>query len=324
MNDTTPSFDEFRRRIPIMELALANGYVLNRSKGMKWPVLEHPDGDRVIIVNPGSPGGQGYFNPGDERDRGTLVAFVLNRLGSVFPRDASLTGYQNVNRILSAWLNIPYAQRLAYRKASAPSRHGTKVSEVSFNPGLLAPLKDMGYLSSRGILPATLEDDAFRNRVMSSCSMGSACVAFPYRQSLDGPIVGAEVRSASMKRHLPGTRKSTGVWVSNPPLVTERLVICESAIDCLSYHQLKGGKGYLYVSFGGSLTQGQSDCISAMVDTLEKAQGFKVLVAVDNDEAGLAYSSRLTEAFRGSLVDKPSKGKDFNEELLMRSSTMRR
>ena len=249
MNDTTPSFDEFRRRIPIMELALANGYVLNRSKGMKWPVLEHPDGDRVIIVNPGSPGEQGYFNPGDERDRGTLVAFVLNRLGSVFPRDASLTGYQNVNRILSAWLSIPFAQRLAYRKASTPSSHGTKVSEVSFNPGLLAPLKDMGYLSSRGILPATLDDACFRGKIHSCSGMAGGCVAFPYRQSLDGPVVGAEVRGTSIKRHLPGTRKSTSVWVSNPPLVTDRLVVCESAIDCLSYHQLKGAKGNLYVSF---------------------------------------------------------------------------
>jgi hypothetical protein len=315
MNDATPSFDEFRRRIPIMELALANGYQLNRSKGMKWPVLEHPDGDRVIIVNPGSPGEQGYFNPGDERDRGTLVAFVLNRLGSVFPRDASLTGHQNVNRILSAWLSIPYAQRLAYRKASALSRHGIKVSEVSFNPGLLAPLKDMGYLSSRGILPATLDDACFRGRIHSCSGMAGGCVAFPYRQSLDGPVVGAEVRGASMKRHLPGTRKSTSVWASNPPLVSERLVVCESAIDCLSYHQLKGGKGNLYVSFGGMLTQGQLDCISGIIKTIGRSDGFKVVVAVDNDRAGKSYASALLERFPNAHLDRPTVGKDFNDML---------
>jgi hypothetical protein len=315
MNDTIPTFDEFRRRIPIMELALSHGYVLNRSKGVKWPVLQHPDGDRVIIVNPGSSANQGYFNPGDDRDRGTLVHFVMNRLGTVFPMDASLTRAQNVNRILCDWLRVPYAQRLALRKEALPSSHGSKVTELHFSPTTLEPLSDTGYLLSRGILPATITDLSFQGRILSCRGRRDGTVAFPYRETIDGPVIGAEARGPSMKRHLPGTRKSSSVWVSHPPLVTRRIIVCESAIDCLSYHQLKGAEGDLYISFGGSLTCGQLDCILKMHRCLGHWEGAKVIIAVDNDEAGEVYSVKLKRAFPDAELVRPSVGKDFNETL---------
>ena len=46
------TYDELRARISILEFAHAHGYVLNKKKGLKWPVLEHSSGDRVIIINP--------------------------------------------------------------------------------------------------------------------------------------------------------------------------------------------------------------------------------------------------------------------------------
>jgi hypothetical protein len=318
MEDTTPTFDEFRRRIPITELALSQGYALNRAKGLKWPVLDHPDGDRVIIVNPGAAGGEGYFNPRDDRDRGNLVHFVMNRLGSVFPVDASLSKAQNVNRILCDWLRVPYSQRLSFRKAALPSRHGGKVDGFRFSPSVLLPLADTRYLESRSLLPATIGDPLFRGRILSLRGSGDGAVAFPYREAVDGPVVGAEVRSAALKRHLPGTSKSTSVWTSNPPSVTGRVVVCESAIDCLSYHQLRGGPGNLYISFGGTLTNGQMECVARMSASLALSSGFGFIIAVDNDEAGASYSKKLAAFLPDARVDIPAVGKDFNEMLMAR------
>ena len=38
------TYDELRQRISILEIAQANGYVFDRRKGARWPVLTHPNG----------------------------------------------------------------------------------------------------------------------------------------------------------------------------------------------------------------------------------------------------------------------------------------
>ncbi len=298
-----------------MELALANGFRINRSKGLKWPVMDHANGDRIIIVNPGNSGNQGYFNPKDDRDRGTIVQFVKNRLGGIFPMDTSITPAQNVNKVLCSWLNLPFTERLAFQKTALPSRHGSKVTEFQFNPSDLRPLSDHSYLLSRGILPETFNHVSFRGQILSSISYGGTTVAFPYRQSPGGKIVGAEARGVNLKRHLTGSRKASSVWISNPPAFTGRLIICESAIDCLSYHQLKGAGDNLYVSFGGTLANGQMECIKGIISSIEKSDDFRILIAVDNDEAGKSYAALLQNSFSEAILDRPSIGKDFSDEM---------
>ena len=313
------SFDQFRQRISITELAIANGYVLNRGKGLKWPVLEHANGDRIIIVNPGSPGNQGYFNPKDDRDRGTLIQFVQYRLGVLFQRDYELSQMDNINQILYGWLNIPYKDKLAMHRCSLPSAYGPKVTEIQFSATLLRPLRDQRFLRSRGIDPATLDADCFKGSILE-CTFGeSVQVAFPYRQHINGIIVGAEVRNTHVKRHMAGTKRSSSVWVSNIPAQTSRVVICESAIDCLSYYQLKGKPGDVYVSFGGTITPGQMVCVNDMVKEMTKDRAFKMIIAVDNDEAGMGYAAKFSEAFPAAERDRPV-GKDFNDDLMNQPS----
>ena len=156
------TYDELRARISILEFAQAHGYVLNKKKGLKWPVLEHPSGDRVIIINPRHAQNQGYFNPGDDRDKGTLIQFVANRLGWLFPKDTILSDTAQINKILHEWLQMPFRSRLYRAKSSAPSRHGSKVEEAVFNKALLKPLKDYSWLISRGISKPTIESPLFK------------------------------------------------------------------------------------------------------------------------------------------------------------------
>jgi len=308
------SFNEFRSKISIMELALANGYSCNRSKGMKWPVLESNAGDRIIIINPKSSSNQGYFNPQDDRDRGTLINFVGNRLGNIFPQDRNLSREQNINSVLHQWLNLPFRERLISSKITGQSKHGEIVEESLFSPALLKPLKDIDYLKFRGIDERTLRSTCFQGKVLQ-CKIGNFCnIAFPYQETIDGKFVGAEVRNHQFKRHLRGSLRTTSVWVSNIPAQVKRLIICESAIDCLSYFQIKGDMEDVYMSFGGSITNGQLQSICNMVKQLPLDTTFRVVIAVDNDKMGKEYTHKILEAFPDGIIDY-AEGKDYNEDL---------
>jgi hypothetical protein len=297
-----------------MELALANGYSCNRSKGIKWPVLESNSGDKIIIVNPNSSSNQGYFNPNDDRDKGTLINFVGNRLGDIFPQDLSLSREQNINRVLHQWLNLPFRERLASTKIMGSSRHGELVEESTFSPVVLKPLKDMDYLKLRGIDESTLRSTNFHGKILQ-CRIGNFCnIAFPYQETIGGKYVGAEIRNHQFKRHLRGSLRTSSVWVSNIPDQAKRLIISESAIDCLSYFQIKGDFEDVYMSFGGSITNGQLQTICNMVKQLPLDATFRVIIAVDHDKMGKEYAKKILEVISDAIVDYPD-GKDYNEVL---------
>jgi len=310
----TYTYDELRHRIPLLDFAQAHGYVPERRKGSKWPVLRHPSGDRVIIVNPGQPSNQGYFNPGDDADRGTLIQFVTRRMGWLFPEDDLHARHWNVNRVLHDWLRMPMWEQRFQAKVSTPSRHGEKVEKALFSPALLGPLRDPAWLLSRGIRRQTLAAPPFEGRVLQ-CPLGRhANIAFPYRAGLEGPVVGAEVRNRTFKGHLPGSARSTSLWFSRPPERVRSLLVCESALDALSHHQIQGGQDRVYASFGGQLTGGQIDCLRRVIEGLSSQGPVELVVGVDADEKGQAYADRLMEAFPRARRERPE-GKDFNEML---------
>jgi hypothetical protein len=311
------TYDELRARISILEFAQAHGYVLNRKKGLKWPVLEHASGDRVIIINPRQSQNQGYFNPGYDRDKGTLIQFVANRLGWLFPKDTILSDTAQINKVLHEWLQMPFRSRLYRAKSSMPSRHGSKVEEAVFNKALLKPLKDYNWLMSRGISKPTIESPLFNNAIFQYRSGSHLNTAFPYRTKLEGEIVGAEVRNHQYKGHMTGSRKTDSIWISQPAQNCRRIIICESALDCLSHYELNPDPGNVYVSFGGHLTQGQLRAIQNLHNHLSKQSSLEVYIGVDTDNKGDDYT-RMIEQLLPQSNRLTMEGKDLNEQLINR------
>ena len=309
------TYDELRARISILEFAQAHGYVLNKKKGLKWPVLEHASSDRVIIINPRQSQNQGYFNPGDDRDKGTLIQFVTNRLGWLFHKDTMLSDTSQVNKILHEWIQTPFRSRLYRAKSSVPSRHGSKVEEAVFNKALLKPIKDYSWLMSRGISKETIESPLFNNAIFQYRSGMHMNTAFPYRTKLGGEIVGAEVRNHQYKGHMAGSRKTNSIWISLPVIDCKRIVICESALDCLSHYELDPDPQNAYVSFGGQLTQGQLRAIKNLHDQLSKQSSLEVYIGVDMDTKGDDYTRKIEQLFPQSNR-LTMQGKDLNEQLI--------
>jgi hypothetical protein len=301
------SFIDFIREINLLEFVNYCGYRQDVTKGRKWAVLVNKDiDDRIIIGQAANASHQYYWNPLNDNDKGTLIQFVRNRLGILFKNNHLKKQAENINEVLYGYLKIPAPEK----KMFEPYR---KLRDVVFNSSLLQVLNDTNYLvKKRGIALKTLKDEVFAGTIMQWVQNRFINIAFPYTDSNEN-IVGAELCNESFKAHAAGSNKSVGIWHSNILSSTKNLVVAESGIDALSYHQLKGGVENVYVSVGGHLTSGQLNTIAALAS---KINASKIIGAFDNDAAGRKYNQLCSERFEIFVADAPIR-KDFNEEVMV-------
>jgi len=307
-------FQDFRSEISIIELAISNGYKLSKSDGLKWPVLkDEVSGDKIIIVNPRSSSNQGYFNPNDSKDKGTLINFVKNRLGSIFPYESGKSEMSNINTVLYNYQNLDIPEKNTYRSniKELVEKHSTKEFKL---PEGITELKNPGYLYFRGLQSQTLNSNAFKGKIFNVRIGEYDNIGFPYYDA-EGGIVGYEIRNKQYKHMVEGSKRSFCVWHSNIPDTLDRIVLTESPIDALSYHQLKGEKNTLYVAFSGAVGDDQIATVKAIIKRANLSPDFQFISAVDNDNAGRGYTEKFKKAFAEKItVDTPSL-KDFNEVL---------
>ena len=308
------SFQNFRNEISIIELALSVGYKIRKKEGIKWPVLKDEiSGDKIIIVNPQSTSNQGYFNPHDTRDKGTLINFVKNRIGSIFPYHNDKSEVSNVNAVLYNYQNLPLPEKNGFKVDV--SNLVQEYSEKEFHlPEGLAELEDSSYLHYRGIQSQTINDPLFKDKVFNVKVGDYNNIGFPYFNH-SGEIVGFEIRNKQFKHVIEGSDRSIGIWHSNMPKTLEAAILTESPIDALSYHQIKGKKNSWYISFGGSVTTGQLETVKSIIVYANAIPGLKIISAVDNDEMGKIYTRKFKEAFSQNIIEDYPRLNDYNEDL---------
>lgn len=300
------SFQDFRSEISIIDLARSIGYHQDVSKGNKWPVLVNEyNGDKIIIVNPQSSSNQGYFNPNNDKDKGTLINFIKNRLGHDFTKEQLQSESSNINKILYDFQNLSLPEYSSYQQMEQ--------IQSSFSTSGLQPLAEPDYLISRGITKDVLFSAAFNGRIFNSSTGGFANIAFPF-YDIQEKVVGIELRNADYKKFVTGSLRGNSIWHSNIPPILNRIVIAESVIDALSYHQLKHSENTLYVSIGGALGIGQIECIKSLKNNTSNT--VQLISAVDNDKEGLKYNDKLVTTLEPDklTIDKPI-SKDYNEDL---------
>lgn len=308
------SFQDFRNEISIIELALSVGYKLRKKDGIKWPVLKDEiSGDKIIIVNPQSISNQGYFNPQDLKDKGTLINFVKNRLGSIFPYLNGKSEAGNINAVLYNYQCLPMPKKDLFKIDA--NNLVSEYSEKEFHiPDGLSELKDPTYLYFRGIQSQTINKTLFKGKIFNVKSNEYNNIGFPYYNAF-GDTVGFELRNKQFRHVIEGTDRSIGIWHSNLPQTLESVILTESPIDALSYHQLKGKKNTLYVSFGGSVTFGQLETVKSIIASANVSPELKIISAVDNDEMGRIYTQKFKETFSENIVEDFPGLKDYNEDL---------
>jgi hypothetical protein len=264
-------------------------------------------------VNPQSTANQGYFNPHDAKDKGTLINFVKNRIGSIFPFHNDKSEVGNINAVLYNYQKLPLPEKNLF-KADVNNLE-RDYSEKEFHlPEGLSELKNMFYLNYRGIQSHTINDPLFKEKIFNVKVSDYNNIGFPYFNA-SGEIVGFEIRNKQFKHVVEGSDRSIGIWHSNIPNTLEAAILTESPIDALSYHQIKGKKNSWYVSFGGSVTVGQVETVKIIIAQSKATPELKVISAVDNDEMGKIYTQKFKEHFAENIVEDYPRLNDYNEDL---------
>lgn len=281
--------DSFKTSIDLRAYAASEGYVIDTKESWRGSaVMRHSNGDKIIISR--KPDGHyTFFSVRSDRDSGTIIDFIQKRKG------ASLGA---VRKELRAWLGMPATElpRLPELAKTSKDRFGVQTRYAA-----MAIASQHPYLERDRAIPAlALDYWRFKGRVKID-QHGNA--VFPHFDH-DG-ICGYELRNSNFKGFASGGTK--GLWLSKSSPSDRRLVICESAIDALSFAVLFPDGHARYASIGGKLNPWQPDLIKAQIRLLPS--GSVVIAAMDADDAG----RELAEVIRKTLDDAAEPGPAFQQ-----------
>lgn len=301
--DSRYELDRFKRDVDLSVFAASKGYALDkRESSASCRVLRHEATDDKIIIGKASDGHWQYFSVRDREDNGTIVDFIQRRerknLGEV---RRELREWTHTERELPAFARKPLEPTTKDRAAVALAVARSK--EVETHP----------YLESRGLTRATLSGPRFRG-TWRQAPGAHQNVLFLHRDG-DG-LSGFEIKNVRFTGFAKGGDK--GLWASRTTPTDTRLVIAESAIDAISYHQINPHPKTRYLSFAGGLNERQPELIERAISWM--AAGSTVVAATDRDKDGHAFAERiagLCEKHSHVTFERhaPTLGKDWNDQL---------
>lgn len=312
--------DAYKRDVNLVEYAISCGYELRKKESYRAArVLKHSGDNHKIVVardatdnhwvyfaiQPGYVGPQGR---GADRgaDNGTIVDFMLSRA-----RGRGDMKY--VHEECRRWLGRPAPQRTRPEhevQPSHPSERDRLAVTMRFHAARAATSHP--YLQERGLRIQTLQDPRFRDSWRTD-RRGNALFA---HRDAEG-ISGFEVKNRGFTGFASGGIKS--VWHSKAFAGDRVLVVAESAIDAMSYHQMHPRADARYMSIGGMPNEGQLALLERAASKM--AAGSTIIAAVDADRGGDLLHGVLERRMAQSHVrfarHSPAieRGKDWNDVL---------
>lgn len=296
--------ERFKTEINLVEYAFNSGYEIDKNKSSQnCIVLKDNAGDKILVGVDQAERHYFYYSVKDDRDCGSIIDFIQKR------KNLNLG---EVRLELRPWINSSYSPTSTptlepIPKPEPASKDRYKIlaqfesfSEIAHHP----------YLKARGISQPTTSDPRFEGTIYTDSRNN---VIFPHRDR-DG-VCGYEIRNQNFKGFSSGGSK--GLWFSQSVKSDRRLVIGESPIDCLSYHQLFPDDHTRYFATGGTISELQKDLLKTAFEKLH-ALGGQIIIATDRDEAGNKLALELAKiAPESSQIyrDVLEHHKDWNEAL---------
>ncbi|HKO91397.1 MAG TPA: toprim domain-containing protein [Polyangiaceae bacterium] len=295
--------ERFKRDVDLSAFAASKGYALDkRESSASCRVLRQEATNDKIIIGKAGDGHWQYFSVRDRDDNGTIIDFIQRRerktLGEV---RRELREWTHTERELPAFARQPVQPVTKDRAAVAIAVARSTVVET--HP----------YLESRGLTRETLSGPRFQG-TWRQADGAHQNVMFLHRDG-DG-LAGFELKNSGFTGFSRGGDK--GLWASSARPTDHRLVIAESAIDALSYHQANPHPKTRYLSFAGGLNERQPELIERAISWMPA--GSTVVAATDNDKEGRVFAERIAElcAKHPHVTFErhaPTLGKDWNDQL---------
>lgn len=305
--------ERFRHDINLVAFAASKGYTRDdRESSRSCCMMRHANGDKIAIGRAGD-GHWQFYSFRDDKDNGDVIQFVQNRAGgrAAYPLGA-------VRKELRAWTHTERELPRDARRSLEPIivDRAAVAAEVAKS----SVLGTHPYLESRGLISKTLASARFRGSWrMDAGHHGN--VIFPHYDAQG--LSGFEVKNRGFTGFSKGGCK--GLWSSLASPGDQRLVITESAIDALSYHQINPHPRTRYASLGGAQNPGQPALLERAISWMPA--GSTIVAATDNDKAGHAFAKSIADicakhphvSFERHA---PKLGKDWNDHLqALRSPT---
>jgi hypothetical protein len=300
------------KEIPLAQFAAARGYQLvtgERTNAGTWRgstassvLMRHPATDDKIVIRRDDDGHWIYFSVRDSADHGTIVDFLQRR------------GQRNLGEVrqeLRRWSGSFQIVASAAPASRVPEeiRRRKRADLLEAFRGLRQPDNNT-YLNARGIRPETLRAERFRGTWLED-ERGNA--VFPHRDPTGANSVGGwEKKNNGFTGFSPNGEKT--IWISRAKRGDTTLVIAESAIDALSYHQLHPDERTRYVSTGGAFGPKGEGLLRRVLARMPA--GSTCVIATDRDRDGDKYATQITPlAVHRHVVrrDASPVGKDWND-----------
>jgi hypothetical protein len=300
-----PELEAFKNSIDLRAYAAGHGYTLDSRESWRGSaVMRHSAGDKIIIKRDAD-GHYVYFSVRDDSDHGTIIDFVRHRLG------VSLGA---VRKELRPWIGSSSSALPTFPPLPKVAKDRLRVYR-DFARMLDAP-QHLYLENERGISADLLTSERFFGRVKTD-ARGNA--VFPHFDA-DG-LTGYEVKNRNFTSFASGGAKA--LWISNTRKDDACMVVCESAIDALSYATLFPDDHTGYASIGGKPSPVQSELIRAAAARMRA--GSEITAAMDADAEGRKLAEVVKQAVemsgRGDLrfwIHEPEGFKDWNDQLRAR------
>ena len=284
-----------KEQIDLENFILSLGYSLSKQKSTRRTHV-YTNGNEHIIVN--QKGRIKLYFCSEGADRGTIVDFLYHRPTLLISSEGNI--YKRIADTLQTFMQLPTATLPLMLDYNTKSRF----NPLEYISNKQRFTREFNLLRVRGISDTTLHSGVFEN--IGLCTNGDhfTNIAFPMYNK-EQELVGLDLRNFNYKNFASGTDKTHSLWLSNFIANVEEIVIAESPIDLLSFHQLfRAGKdNILYVSTGGILLSGQIAHILYLIHQKQQINPQLIFTnAFDNDLPGQLFTSRLLVSM---IEDKP-------------------
>ena len=295
----------FKTDINLVEFAEHRGYEIDKYQSSRASTVMRRGDDKIIVAT--DKDGHGiYFSVRDDSDHGSIIDFVQSR---------ERLNLGQVRKELRPWIgeNRPVVDRKPPEKRPRKPIATEKDRQAVLNKWMrMQPLGDgHEYLEGRGLDPVTINDPRFAPHIRMD-AQGKALFAHYDRDGLCGYEIKGGVEGS---RFVAGGTKA--IWHSVNLPAAERIVICESAIDCLSHAQMFPDDRAAYVSIGGGMSDYQQDLLKGLMAKATD-RGAEIVIAVDDDVQGDKYVKQLQALAPANAkirIDRPPGGGDWNAQL---------
>lgn len=299
------TFDEYRSRISIAEMAEHLGYWRNPEGGVSKPSYflgdkKNPQ-DEIIIYNISNPAKQTYFSRKGV-DKGNLINFIENRLDQ-FWEYTNEKGFRGVNEVLSKYLHSP--QQIATTQQGNNSKPVARDFNVHYwNPRPL-PEGNTYLQKKRKLSNNTIAD--FRSGLHIYEVGKHNHVAFPFRTWPNMDINNFEMRNFFPKTNVnykgfpAGGNRTTSVWLATfvPDEQVTGIYVFESAVDAMSFYEIHHFTKETtagFVSTGGTITQNQ------ITPLMNRFPNVKWYSCMDKDASGNIFDVSLAHYLKGEDI----------------------